>query len=199
MNDVPEDEPMDLSDVDREIRINKLRNQIEDLTDWDEVIGGEENLTPEMEEGVMDYIFSEAGEGGFQPFGLLERRGVPLPPPEELDESSVHDVLWTLIQACAKRRRFFYCTDHLSDLELYTFLWSDGLRHDMVGFGLPVGNTNLSPLGGCSEEDNLLSLRYFSDDEERAWWAKSFPDLVMPPKEKPPYDRDRHLPRAKYH
>lgn len=39
---------------------------------------------------------------------------------------------------------------------------------------------------------------YYSDDEERARWAKDFPDFPMPPREKPPYSRDRQLPKAEH-
>lgn len=57
---------------------------------------------------------------------------------------------------------------------------------------------HLDVLGGCSEEDLILSMRYYSDDEERVEWQKDFPDFPMPPKEKPPYDRDRMLPQPEY-
>jgi hypothetical protein len=50
-------------------------------------------------------------------------------------------------------------------------------------------------LGGCSEEDLILSMRYYADKEERRRWASVFPDFPMPPRKKPPYDRDRRLPR----
>ena len=63
-----------------------------------------------------------------------------------------------------------------------------------MGFGLPIGTCHLDVLGGCSEEDLILHMRYYADDRDRADWRKEFPEFPMPPKEKPPYDRDRHLP-----
>jgi hypothetical protein len=41
-------------------------------------------------------------------------------------------------------------------------------------------------------------MRYYADEEERARWAADFPDFPMPPREKPPFDRDRHLPQASF-
>ena len=53
-------------------------------------------------------------------------------------------------------------------------------------------------VGSGSEEDMELYHRYYADDEARAAWARSFPDDVIPPKEKPPYDRDRLLPKPRH-
>jgi hypothetical protein len=41
-------------------------------------------------------------------------------------------------------------------------------------------------------------MHYYADEEERARWAADFPDFPMPPKEKPPFDRDRHLPKGSF-
>lgn len=84
------------------------------------------------------------------------------------------------------------------NLRFYTWLVTDALREELMGFGQPFGNCHLDVLGACSEEDLFLSMRYYSDDEERARWAKDFPDFEMPPKEKPPYDRDRLLPNSEF-
>ena len=105
--------------------------------------------------------------------------------------------LWELIHELAKRRLFLHSTDHLSDRELYTWLWSYALREELMGFGLPFGQCHLDVLGGGSEEENvILSMRYYADDEERARWMKNFPDFKMPPREKPLFDRDRKLPQS---
>jgi len=55
------------------------------------------------------------------------------------------------------------------------------------------GHWYISPIGSCSEEDNEIYLRYYADDEYREQWHRDFGD-PLPPKEKPPYDRDRFLP-----
>jgi hypothetical protein len=69
------------------------------------------------------------------------------------------------------------------------------LREELMGFGLPFGNCHLDVLGGCSEEDIITDMRYYADEEKRAIFAAEFPDFPMPPREKPPFDRDRYLPK----
>ena len=51
-------------------------------------------------------------------------------------------------------------------------------------------------VGSGSEEDIANYLRYYADESTRRDWAREFPDLVLPPHEQPPYDRDRRLPRS---
>jgi hypothetical protein len=198
MNTPSEDEPLDLDRVDQEIRINNLRNQIEDVTGVELVMGKANNLSPDLEEDFLAHILAMEEHEDVKPFGVLEAEGVSLPSPDELDDTGLHDVLWKVIHACAKHRLFFYHTDHLNDRELYTYLWNDGLREEMMGFGLPHGNTHLDIIGSGSDEDITLGLRFYDDDQYRTRWAKDFPDYELPPREKPPYDRDRLMPKANY-
>jgi hypothetical protein len=85
-------------------------------------------------------------------------------------------------------------TDHLSDRDLYRYLITDALREETVllepGSG---GGWHISPIGGCSEEDNEIYLRYYADDQSREAWRGNSDD-PLPPKEKLPFDRDRLLP-----
>jgi hypothetical protein len=53
-------------------------------------------------------------------------------------------------------------------------------------------------LGGCSEEDNRLYLKYYADDASRKQWHRDFPDDPLPAHQDPPYDRDRLLPKPDY-
>ena len=55
---------------------------------------------------------------------------------------------------------------------------------------------HIDVIGGGSEEDIEIGLRYYDTEEQRGHWAKDFPDDVIPPHEAPPFDRDRHLPGA---
>jgi hypothetical protein len=93
------------------------------------------------------------------------------------------------------RRLFLESTDHLADRALYSWLWHDALREELMGFGLPFGNCHLDVLGGGSEEDIILRMRYYADEKERADFAAEFPDFPMPARERAPFDRDRHLPK----
>lgn len=144
----------------------------------------------------MENVLTLENHGFVCPFDTLLKDGFNLLMPGKLDKAALAAKLWELIHELAKHRLFLHCTDHLSDRELYIWLVSDALREEFMGFGPPFGNCHLAVLGGCSEEDLILSMRYYSDDEERARWLKDFPDFPMPSKERPPYDRDRQLPRA---
>lgn len=128
-------------------------------------------------------------------FERLGEAGVDLPDPALLDDAGVHAKLWEVIHALAAMNAFLDRTDHLSDRELYEYLWQDGLREVNE---MPPPNSawryHLDPLGGCSEEDIQISLRYYDSEETRRHWARSFPADHIPEHEDPPFDRDRFLP-----
>jgi hypothetical protein len=91
-------------------------------------------------------------------------------------------------------------TDHLSDRELYTWLWEEGLNEstaDLSGLDL-VGGCHTSPIGGDDEESTLIGLIFYDSAIERAEWKAAFPDAEIPAHRDLPYDRDRHLPTAGY-
>ena len=132
-------------------------------------------------------------------FDKLIQRGVQLPEPEALDDAALTTKLWEVINALAMLRTFVERTDHLSDRELYEFLWKRGLREETPVEPLNATEAfHLDVLGGCSDEDLQLNLRYYADDDERRDWAKDWPDDPMPPHEDLPFDRDRHLPEPDY-
>lgn len=128
-------------------------------------------------------------------FEQLTDAGLELPEPERMDDEQLTAKLWETIGALARIRVFLSQTDHLSDRELYARLYHHVLRDEVP---LPPdddhGASHVDILGGWSEEDTQLFLKYYADDEWRQDWAVRFPDIVMPPHEDPPYDRDRHLP-----
>lgn len=194
--ETPDDDPLGLKGVDREIRIGKLRREIDEVAGGEVFSGKVADCDPKIEEAFLENVLELETHGFVCPLDALNKDGFALPPPAQLDDAALTTKLWELIRELAKRRLFLHCTDHLNDRELYTWLVTDALREEMMGFGLPFGNCHLDVLGSGSEEDIFLSMRYYSDDEERARWAKDFPDFPMPPKEKPPYDRDRLLPRS---
>src|SRR5688572_369307 len=194
----PDDDPLGLESVDREIHIEKLRREIDEVTGGEMISGKIADCDPKVEEAFLENVLALETHGFVSPLETLAKDGFDLPPPEKLDDAALTAKLWELIRELASRRLFLHCTDHLGDRELYTWLVTDALREEMMGFGLPFGNCHLDVLGGCSEEDIILSMRYYSDDKERARWAKDFPDFPMPAKEKAPYDRDRLLPKPEY-
>ena len=194
--DPADDDPLNLEAVDRDIRIQKLRHEIEDVTGGEMVEGKGADLDPKVEEAFLENVLAVESHGFVAPFDILVNEGFDLPAPDQLKDGELSAKLAELINELAKRRLFLHSTNHLSDRELYAWLWSDGLREELMGFGLPFGNCHLDLIGSGSDEDITVSMRYYASDKERAHWAKDFPDFPMPPKEQPPYDRDRHLPKS---
>jgi hypothetical protein len=130
-------------------------------------------------------------------FDLLPQSGVSLPAPEELGDEEIGRKLWEVIHGLSLCGVFLHNTDHLSDRELYTYLWSDALREPAVLMPEnPAYSCHLDPLGSGNEEDTHLYMKYYASQRERRQWLKDWPKDQLPDRAKPPYDRDRRLPRA---
>jgi len=113
-----------------------------------------------------------------------------------LDDGQLTAKLWEVIRGMAMLRLFLYSTDHLSDRELYESLWHDVLRDGIPEMPIDEDSAwHIDLLGGCSEEDLELYQRYYADEDDRLEWAEQWPDFPQPAAEKPPYDRDRFLPK----
>ena len=189
------DDPLVLNKVECDIQIEKLKKQIE------EVAGGEifnsktADCPPELQEAFLQNVLALETHGFERPFDALVKAGFSLPRPEELDDTALSAKLWEVIGVLAEQRLFLESTDHLNDRALYSWLWHHGLREELMGFGLPFGNCHLDVLGGCSEDDIILQMRYYTSEKRRADFAADFPNFPMPVRENPPFDRDRHLPK----
>jgi len=189
----------DEDETEREKRIAELKRQAEELAGGKMVTGEMQDTPPEVEEGFWQYVVNYEKAPWTTKFKQLEQAGIELPAPETLDDGQLTKKLWEVIRALALLRVFLEDTDHLSDRELYTELWTDMLREEVKAIPPdPDGAWHLSPLGGCSEEDIQLQMKYYADEEWRQQWQKDSPDFVMPEHEDPPYDRDRLLPYPDY-
>lgn len=192
-----ENDPLDLERVDREIRINRMEEELRDLS-GDGMIMAEPSADcpPEVREKFLEHVLKfERGEWTTH-VDLLRRIGVELPPPDELDDAGVTAKLWEVIRGLERLRTFLYSTDHLDDRALYALLWGEALRQHTVDMSdEPTGACHLDLIGGGNDGDMQLYLRYYADEPSRQRWQRQFPDAVLPPHEDPPHDRDRHLPR----
>src|SRR4051812_41179935 len=56
----------------------------------------------------------------------LKRSGIELPAPETLDDAALTAKLWEVIHGLAARNTTLSSTDHLSDRELYAWLYDHG-------------------------------------------------------------------------
>lgn len=130
-------------------------------------------------------------------FDLLPESGISLPTPEELNDDEISRKLWDIIHGLAQLGTFLHHTDHLSDRDLYIYLWSDALREEAVLMPEnPSYAYHIDLVGSGSEEDIQLFLKYYASNKERREWLKDWPADPIPDREKPPYDRDRRLPVA---
>jgi hypothetical protein len=187
------------SDDEREKRIEDLTRRAEELAGGQMKTGEIEPCPPEVEEGFWKYVVEYEEAPWTTHFQQLERAGVSLPAPETLNDQEVTAKLWEVINKLAQLRVFLEDTDHLSDRELYTTLWSDELREETKDIMLDQDSAcHYQLLSGGSDEDNQLYLKYFADEKWREWWHEDFPDDPIPDHEDPPYDRDRLLPQPSY-
>jgi hypothetical protein len=152
----------------------------------------EDDFDPIAELERMDRFF-DGEEAGDIPLQILRENGIEIPENPPGEEAGLRAKLWEVIEGMADIGMVVENTDHLSDLELYRYLVEDALLEETVLPMGPGGTWHLSPIGSGSEEDNEIYLRYHADDEYREVWCRDV-GAVLPPREKPPYDRDRFLP-----
>lgn len=182
-------------DIDRVIRMNELTERARELGIPE--FSTSEDCPPEIAEQFLNNIVAYESAPLVAASDTLEEQGIQLPKPEELSDIEVHRKLWQIIRALAEGNTFILSTDHLSDRELYTYLWVDVLRERNPVMPKGSGWIHcLDLVSSGSDEDVELWLRFYADEATRDRWAKDFPDVEMPPREKPPYDRDRLLPKA---
>ena len=136
--------------------------------------------------------FLDGTEAGEVPLELLRERGIDLPEETTLTDEDLHRRLWEVIGAMAAMGLYLDSTDHLSDRELYRFL-VHALQEETMLSNDPDSAWHLSPIGGGSEEDNEIYLRYYADEEDRRRWAED--GAPVPAHESLLFDRTRLLPQ----
>lgn len=182
-----------------ENKIEALKRRAEELSGGQMETANLDDCPEEVEEEFFNYIVEYEEAPWTTNFQQLENAGVSLPAPESLKDEELTAKLWEVIQKLALLHVFIEQTDHLSDRELYTHLWTHSLREETKAMPLAAnGAWHIQILGGCSDEDNLLYLKYYADEDWRRQWHKDFPKDPIPTHEDPPYDRDRLLPRMNY-
>lgn len=186
-----------------EERIEDLKRRAEELCGGQMTVGALDDypseMSEEVEEGFWKHVVDYEEAPWTTNFQQLENAGVSLPSPDSLKDEELTAKLWEIIQKLALLHVFIEQTDHLSDRELYTHLWTDTLREESKAMPLVAGSTwHIQLLSGGSEEDNLLYLKYYADEDWRRQWHEDWPNDPIPAHEDPPYDRDRMLPKPDY-
>ena len=179
---------------DQEERIAKLRQELERL-------GGNalslESMPADMEEEFLRQVLEYENAEPTTLFRLLENSGLDIPQPDQLDDDAVTIKLKEIVERMATLGAYLLHTDHLTDRELYVYLFADGLREEAVLFPENPSYAYIIDLTGSgSDADNQIYLKYYADEEHRQQWARDWPDDHLPEHEDPPLDRDRFLPQS---
>jgi hypothetical protein len=186
----------DRREDDAQARVEELKQKAADLSGGQMRAWVAPDCPPHIQEQFREQVLAAEDAVEEQPFEVLIRSDVTLPPAEELDDAQITVKLWEVIRGLAFLRMYLSFTDHLSDRELYERLWSDVLR---VPTALEPGSDaawHIDLTGSGSEEDVAIYLKYYADEDERRRWKEEWPDVLMPDAAPLPFDRDRHLPRA---
>lgn len=186
-----------------ENKIEALKRRAEELSGGQMEVGSLDDypseVPEEVEEGFWKHVVDYEEAPWTTNFQQLENAGVSLPAPDSLKDEELTAKLWEIIQKLALLHVFISQTDHLSDRELYTHLWTDSLREETKAMPVVAGAAwHIEMLGSYSEEDMRLFLKYYADDDFRRQWHKDWPKDPIPAHEDPPYDRDRLLPKPDY-
>ena len=181
---------------DQDKRIEKLRSELEKLGGG---VSQHPELSADLEEEFLKHILAFETAEPTTLLQWLENAGLEVPPPDQLDDAQLNAKLWEVLNRMASLGAYLHNTSHLSDRELYSYLFDEGLREDAVLFPEnPSYVYSLDLLSSGSDEDMRLYMKYFADDEYRKRWATDFPDFEMPLHEDPPFDRDEHLPKPPF-
>ncbi len=180
--------------VDESARLESLREDLESLrSNADPSIP-----IPEIPDDFLRRLVRQGSPHATLPGKFLARCGFDLQRPDRLSPEQLRPELWKVIWIMGLLRLFLEHTDHLSDLELYTFLVEEALQEPTV---FMPGEHNppfymIDPIGGGSTEDIRLLLTYYGDtldSEMRSDLAVDLPGGPITPLPRPA-DRDRFLP-----
>ena len=166
--------PENCEDIDREIRIERMKRELEELSGGSMISGSFGEVPPELEEVFLERACEFEKTEWDTNFNRLVRRGIKMIPPAQLDDCKLRVKLQEVFCALAAIRCFLHDTDHLSDRELYTWLWSDGLREETPDLSQLGGAWHMSPIGGGNDEDIAIFLKYYASEKERRRWEGRF-------------------------
>lgn len=178
----------------QEERIAKLRAELEKLGGSTTTL---ESMPADMEEEFLRHVLEYETAEPISLMTLLANSGLEVPAPGTLDDDTLKSKLKELIDRMAQLGAYLLHTNHLSERELYDYLYHEGLREEAVLFPENPSYAYMIDLTGSgSEEDNQVYLKYYADEEHRRQWAHDWPDDPIPDHEEPPFDRDRFLPQS---
>lgn len=173
-----------LDEVDLLLDNARLRDELEPYID-DSVAGSSNSRMPLRVEN--EYLASMLAweRAPAMPIAQWFSPALTLPPPDTLTPDELHRLLWQTIRQLHSARIVLDCTDHLSDLQLYTLIYRDILPSCEKKVDLPRNYLHWRCL---DDGDDETWLRYYASPVERRRWQEEF-QLELPPSEVPPYPR----------
>jgi hypothetical protein len=99
----------DKGDVDREIRLEKMKRELEELSSESIISGSFGDVSPELEEIFLERVCEFEQAELDTNFNKLVQCGVEMRPPAELDDSNLHAKLQEALQTLG-RCVVFYMT-----------------------------------------------------------------------------------------
>ena len=178
----------------QEERINKLRAELEKLGGSTSTL---ESMPADMEEEFLRHVLEYETAEQISLLRLLENSGLEVPAPETLEDDTLKIKLKEIIDRMASVGAYLLHTNHVSDRDLYEYLYHEALREETVLFPENPSYAYMIDLTGSgSEDDNQTYLKYYADEQYRRQWAHDWPNDPMPEHEEPPFDRDRFLPQS---
>lgn len=181
-------------------RIVQLRNKLYEISGGDCEFGpAGKGLTPELEVAFLEQILAFETASRTTWGDQLRETGYDPPKPDSLSDEEVGREVWQLIRKLSELRLFIDHTDHLSDRELYEWLYHGALSEETLDVPADADSAcHLDAVDAGSHEDNQNWLRYYADEGERREWAREYPDEPIPPHEPLPYQRGHLMPKPSF-
>jgi hypothetical protein len=123
---------------------------------------------------------------------VLTESGVEVPQPRDLTGKALTSKLWEVVRALLARSVVLCNTDHLSDRELYAFLWKKTLRTEFIMSTQHTLNIDMTDTG--TDAGMATYLKYYATEDQRQMYSEVYPNFKMPEHVDPPKRRDHLIP-----
>jgi len=111
-----------------------------------------------------------------------------LPPPDELSDGELHEILWHAIHKLYSKRIVLDFTDHLNDRQLYCLVYRDILPSREKKIDLPRNYLHWNCADSDPDAEPEIWLTYYATEQERFVWVEET-GRTLPDAQTPPYPR----------
>ncbi|MEP6920402.1 MAG: hypothetical protein ABI967_04690 [bacterium] len=181
---------------DQEKRLESLRAE---LAGMGGTFSAQAEIPGDLEEEFLRRVLDYEKAQPITLLQLLSNAGLIVPSPDDLDDGDLTVKLWEIIERLSSIGAYILNTNHVSDRQLYEYLYKDAMREEATLFPEnPTFGFMIDLTGSGSDEDTQLFLKYYASDDYRERWARDWPEDSMPKREDAPFDRDSRMPRAPF-